>query len=212
MRFARRGPRRAQARKARLTSRRWNIAAYRSKGRRRPTTGSSSRLMSRQRANLLCEGWDRRRGPVHFAHDLRALADSFRHSARHAARLSRPEVARREEEPERQHRVGHDNYGSHEAGLRLPRRRLRGGVPPRLFRQATQLPMALHHAARTDSQRDGHGFRPWRQPPVDVHWCTNPYVAAYQLSLFLDMAWDVKAADRADVGSHLKGWLAEKLR
>ena len=33
---------------------------------------------------------------------------------------------------------------------------------------ATQLPMALHHAARTDSQRDGHGFRPWRQPPVDV--------------------------------------------
>lgn len=34
-------------------------------------------LMLRQRANLLCEGWDRGEAPSHFAHDLRALADSF---------------------------------------------------------------------------------------------------------------------------------------
>lgn len=40
---------------------------------------------------------------------------------------------------------------------------------------------------------------------VRVH---NSYVAAYQLSLFLDMAWNIKAVDRADVGSHLNGWLA----
>lgn len=35
------------------------------------------RQMLRQRANLLCEGWDRGETSNHYSHDLRALADSF---------------------------------------------------------------------------------------------------------------------------------------
>ena len=38
----------------------------------------------------------------------------------------------------------------------------------------------------------------------------DPKVAAYQLSLFLDMAWNINSADNAHVTKHLHGWLQQQ--
>ena len=40
---------------------------------------------------------------------------------------------------------------------------------------------------------------------VNVH---DPKVAAYDLELFLDLAWDINSVKSEDVGEHLHGWLA----
>lgn len=165
-------------------------------------------LMLRQRANLLCEGWDRGEAPSHFAHDLRALADSFGivlatpHGS-HGLRLQG-------EKKSLNVNIGwtDDNYGYMKPAYDDPDddcgavyHLAYSGRPHSYLWLCTTQPGLI--ASEMGTAFDRGANRLWM---CVVH---NPYVAAYQLSLFLDMAWDVKAADRADVGSHLKGWLAK---
>lgn len=42
---------------------------------------------------------------------------------------------------------------------------------------------------------------------VNVH---DPKVAAYDLSLFLDMAWNINSVNEKTIGNHLKAWLAQQ--
>lgn len=163
--------------------------------------------MLRQRANLLCEGWDRGEAPSHFAHDLRALADSFGivlatpHGS-HGLRLQG-------EKKSINVNIGwaDDNYGYMAPACDDPDddcgavyHLAYSGRPHSYLWLCTTQPGLLANEMGTAFDRGAN--RLWM---CVVH---NPYVAAYQLSLFLDMAWNVKAVDRANVGSHLNGWLA----
>ena len=163
--------------------------------------------MLRQRANLLCEGWDRGEAPSHFAHDLRALADSF------GIVLAMPHGAHglklQGEKKSLNVNIGwaDDNYGYMAPATDDPDddcgavyHLAYAGRPHSYLWLCTTQPGLL--ASEMGTAFDHGANRLWM---CVVH---NPYVAAYQLGLFLDMAWDVKAVDRADVGRHLNGWLA----
>ena len=164
-------------------------------------------MMLRQRANLLCEGWDRGEAPSRFVHDLRVLADSFGivlatpHGA-HGLRLQG-------EKKSMNVNIGwaDDNYGymapacdDPDDGCGAVYHLAYAGRPHSYLWLCTTQPGLLANEMGTAFDRGAN--RLWM---CVLH---NPYVAAYQLSLFFDMAWDVKSVDRANVGNHLNGWLA----
>ena len=165
------------------------------------------RQMLRQRANLLCEGWDRGETSNHYSHDLRALADSF------GIVLATPHgshgIKLQDEKKSTNVNIGwaDDNYGYMAPACDDPDddcgavyHLAYSGKPHSYLWLCTTQPGLL--ASEMGTAFDRGAKRLWM---CAVH---NPYVAAYQLSLFLDMAWNIKAVDRADVGSHLNGWLA----
>ena len=165
------------------------------------------KMMLRQRANLLCEGWDRGDAPSRFTHDLRALADSF------GIVLATPHGAHglklQGEKKSVNVNIGwaDDNYGYMAPAHDDPDDNCGAvyhlaysGRPHSYLWLCTTQPGLLANEMGTAFDRGAN--RLWM---CVVH---NPYVAAYQLSLFLDMAWNVKAVDRTDVGRHLNGWLA----
>ncbi len=162
--------------------------------------------MLRQRANLLCEGWDRGEAPSHFAHGLRALADSF------GIVLATPHGSHglklQDEKKNINVNIGwaDDNYGYIAPASDDPDNNCGAvyhlayaGTPHSYLWLCTTQPGLL--ASEMGTAFDRGANRLWM---CVLH---NPHVAAYQLSLFLDMAWDVKSVDRANVGSHLNGWL-----
>ncbi len=163
--------------------------------------------MLRQRANLLCEGWDRGEAPSHFAHGLRALADSF------GIVLATPHGSHglklQDEKKNINVNIGwaDDNYGYIAPASDDPDNNCGAvyhlayaGTPHSYLWLCTTQPGLL--ASEMGTAFDRGANRLWM---CVLH---NPHVAAYQLSLFLDMAWDVKSVDRANVGTHLNGWLA----
>ncbi len=163
--------------------------------------------MLRQRANLLCEGWDRGEAPSHFAHGLRALADSF------GIVLATPHGSHglklQDEKKNINVNIGwaDDNYGYIAPASDDPDNNCGAvyhlayaGTPHSYLWLCTTQPGLL--ASEMGTAFDRGASRLWM---CVLH---NPHVAAYQLSLFLDMAWDVKSVDRANVGTHLNGWLA----
>lgn len=165
------------------------------------------RQMLRQRANLLCEGWDRGETSNHYSHDLRALADSF------GIVLATPHgshgIKLQDEKKNTNINIGwaDDNYGYMAPACDDPDddcgavyHLAYSGKPHSYLWLCTTQPGLL--ASEMGTAFDRGTKRLWM---CAIH---NPYVAAYQLSLFLDMAWNIKAVDRADVGSHLNGWLA----
>lgn len=165
------------------------------------------KMMLRQRANLLCEGWDRGDAPSRFTHDLRALADSF------GIVLATPHGAHGLKLQGEKKSVNvniwwaDDNYGYMAPAHDDPDDNCGAvyhlaysGRPHSYLWLCTTQPGLLANEMGTAFDRGAN--RLWM---CVVH---NPYVAAYQLSLFLDMAWNVKAVDRTDVGRHLNGWLA----
>lgn len=163
--------------------------------------------MLRQRANLLCEGWDRGEAPSHFAHGLRALADSF------GIVLATPHGSHglklQDEKKNINVNIGwaDDNYGyiapasdDTDNNCGAVYHLAYAGTPHSYLWLCTTQPGLL--ASEMGTAFDCGANRLWM---CVLH---NPHVAAYQLSLFLDMAWDVKSVDRANVGTHLNGWLA----
>ncbi len=165
------------------------------------------RQMMRQRANLLCEGWDRGETSNHYSHDLRALADSF------GIVLATPHgshgVKLQDEKKSTNINIGwaDDNYGYMAPACDDPAddcgavyHLAYSGKPHSYLWLCTTQPGLL--ASEMGTAFDNGAKRLWM---CAIH---NPHVTAYQLSLFLDMAWDIKTVDRADAGSHLNGWLA----
>lgn len=162
--------------------------------------------MLRQRANLLCEGWDRGEAQSHFAHGLRALADSF------GIVLATPHGSHglklQDEKKNINVNIGwaDDNYGYIAPASDDPDNNCGAvyhlayaGTPHSYLWLCTTQPGLL--ASEMGTAFDRGANRLWM---CVLH---NPHVAAYQLNLFLDMAWDVKSVDRANVGTHLNGWL-----
>ncbi len=165
------------------------------------------RQMMRQRANLLCEGWDRGETSNHYSHDLRALADSF------GIVLATPHgshgVKLQDEKKSTNINIGwaDDNYGYMAPACDDPAddcgavyHLAYSGKPHSYLWLCTTQPGLL--TSEMGTAFDNGAKRLWM---CAIH---NPHVTAYQLSLFLDMAWDIKTVDRADAGSHLNGWLA----
>lgn len=66
----------------------------------------------------------------------------------------------------------------------------------------TTQPGLVYHQMR--SAYDHNARRLWI---ANVH---DPKVAAYDLSLFLDMAWNINSVSEKTVGAHLKAWLAQQ--
>lgn len=66
----------------------------------------------------------------------------------------------------------------------------------------TTQPGLIYHQMR--SAYDHNARRLWI---VNVH---DPKVAAYDLSLFLDMAWNINSVNENTVGAHLRAWLAQQ--
>ncbi len=165
------------------------------------------KMMLRQRANTLCEGWDRGEAPSRFVHDLRALADSF------GIVLATPHGSHglklQGEKKSVNINIGwaDDNYGYMAPAQDDPDddcgavyHLAYAGRPHSYLWLCTTQPGLLVNEMGTAFDHGAN--RLWM---CVVH---NPYVAAYQLSLFFDMAWNVKSVDRANVGNHLNGWLA----
>ncbi len=163
--------------------------------------------MLRQRANLLCEGWDKGETSNHYSHDLRALADSF------GIVLATPHgshgIKLQDEKKNTNVSIGwaDDNYGYMASACDDPAddcgavyHLAYSGKPHSYLWLCTTQPGLL--ASEMGTAFDNGAKRLWM---CAIH---NPHVTAYQLSLFLDMAWDIKTVDRADAGSHLNGWLA----
>ena len=163
--------------------------------------------MLRRRANFLCEGWDSGDVPGHFAHSLRQVADSF------GILLATP-------------------HGSH--GLRLQ------GMKKSLPVNIGWADDNYGYIAPVDDGSDGgvvyhlaYAGRPhsylwlcttqpglianelqtaWRKG-ADRLWMAvvyNPDVAAYQLDLMMDMAWNIKSVDTSNTRQHLRDWLARQ--
>ncbi len=162
--------------------------------------------MLRQRANLLCEGWDRGESTSHFAHGLRALADSF------GIVLATPHGSHglklQDEKKNINVNIGwaDDNYGyiapasdDTDNNCGAVYHLAYAGTPHSYLWLCTTQPGLL--ASEMGTAFDRGANRLWM---CVLH---NPHVAAYQLNLFLDMAWDMKSVDRANVGTHLNGWL-----
>ena len=163
--------------------------------------------MLRRRANFLCEGWDSGEVPGHFVHSLRQVADSF------GILLATP-------------------HGSH--GLRLQ------GMKKSLTVNIGWSDDNYGYIAPVDDGSDGgavyhlaYAGRPhsylWlctTQPGLiatelqtayrkgaDRLWMAvvhNPDVAAYQLDLMMDMAWNIRSVNTGNTRQHLRDWLARQ--
>lgn len=163
--------------------------------------------MLRHRANLLCEGWDSGEAPAHFTHGLRALADTF------GIVLATPHGAHtlhlQEQKKSLSVDIGwaDDNYGYIAPADGNPDKNCGAvyhlayaGRPHSYLWLCTTQPALIANEMTTAYRRG-----------ADRMWMAvvyNPDVAAYQLSLFLDMAWNIKAVNPTDVSGHLYGWLA----
>lgn len=166
------------------------------------------RLMLRQRANTLCEGWDEGDAPSHFVHSLKNLAESY------GMALAVPHGSNALRVTDRKdgktvNIVWHDdNYGYMESERRD---NSRGG--------------AIHHLSYRGLPHD-YLWLCTTQPGLIVNemktayyhgasklWLAaihDPVVAAYQLNLFLDLAWDVKSVNAETTGRHLDAWMERR--
>lgn len=163
--------------------------------------------MLRHRANFLCEGWDSGNAPDHFVHSLRQLADSFgiflatphgSHSLRLQGMKESVTVS-----------IGwaDDNYGyiapvGDGSGNGAVYHLSYAGQPHSYLWLCTTQPALIANELQT-AYRKGAG-RLWM---AVVH---NPDVAAYQLDLIMDMAWDIKSVNPSDTSGHLRYWLTRQ--
>lgn len=168
-------------------------------------------LMLRLHANGFCEGWDKGEVPDHFVHNLREIADSF------GIALALPHGSRslRLQEHKRNTTVDidwtDDNYGYVEptAGKHgddddsgAIYHLSYGGQPhPYLWFCTTQPGLIANEIATAYSKG---ARRLWMVA------LNNPGTAAYQLSLLMDMAWNIDSAKPASVSQHLGKWLTEQ--
>ena len=160
--------------------------------------------MLRHRINFLCEGWDSGDVPDHFVHSLRQLADSFGillatpHGS-HGLRLQGLKKSMTVS-------IGwaDDNYGyiapvddgsDNGAVYHLAY----AGKPHSYLWLCTTQPGLIANELQTVYRKG-----------ADRLWMAvvyNPDVAAYQLDLMMDMAWDIKSVDPSNTRQHLRHWL-----
>lgn len=166
------------------------------------------RLMLRLRANTLCEGWDEGEAPSHFVHSLKNLAESY------GIALAVPHGGNSLRVTD--HKDGKtlsivwhdDNYGYMESE-----------------RHGNDKGGAIYHLSYSGRPHD-YLWLCTTQPGLIVNemktayyngatklWLAaihDPVVAAYQLNLFLDLAWDVKAVNAVSTGQHLNAWMERR--
>jgi len=166
------------------------------------------RLMLRLRANTLCEGWDEGEAPSHFVHSLKNLAESY------GIALAVPHGGNSLRVTD--HKDGKtvsivwhdDNYGYMESE-----------------RHGNDKGGAIYHLSYSGRPHD-YLWLCTTQPGLIVNemktayyngatklWLAaihDPVVAAYQLNLFLDLAWDVKAVNAETTGRHLDAWMERR--
>lgn len=166
------------------------------------------RLMLRLRANTLCEGWDEGEAPSHFVHSLKNLAESY------GIALAVPHGGNSLRVTD--HKDGKtvsivwhdDNYGYMESE-----------------RHGNDKGGAIYHLSYSGRPHD-YLWLCTTQPGLIVNemktayyngatklWLAaihDPVVAAYQLNLFLDLAWDVKAVNTVSTGQHLNAWMERR--
>ena len=166
------------------------------------------RLMLRLRANTLCEGWDEGEAPSHFVHSLKNLAESY------GIALAVPHGGNSLRVTD--HKDGKtvsivwhdDNYGYMESE-----------------RHGNDKGGAIYHLSYSGRPHD-YLWLCTTQPGLIVNemktayyngatklWLAaihDPVVAAYQLNLFLDLAWDVKSVNAETTGHHLDAWLEQR--
>lgn len=166
------------------------------------------RLMLRLRANTLCEGWDEGEAPSHFVHSLKNLAESY------GIALAVPHGGNSLRVTD--HKDGKtvsfvwhdDNYGYMESE-----------------RHGNDKGGAIYHLSYSGRPHD-YLWLCTTQPGLIVNemktayyngatklWLAaihDPVLAAYQLNLFLDLAWDVKAVNAVSTGQHLNAWMERR--
>lgn len=164
------------------------------------------RLMLRLRANTLCEGLDEGEAPQHFVHQLRAIAEDY------GVVLATPHGGNSLRLLEHKSNKSvditwhDDNYGYMESsrdgddeGAAVYHLSFQGQPHDYLWLCTTQ-PGLVVNEMKTAFANGGNKL--WL---AAVH---NPAVAAYQLRLFMDLAWDVNSVKVDSVRQHLRDWLA----
>ena len=166
------------------------------------------RLMLRLRANTLCEGWDEGEAPSHFVHSLKNLAESY------GIALAVPHGGNSLRVTD--HKDGKtvsivwhdDNYGymvserhGNDKGGAIYHLSYRGRPHDYLWLCTTQ-PGLIVNEMKTAYYNGASKL--WL---AAIH---DPVVAAYQLNLFLDLAWDVKSVNAETTGRHLDAWMERR--
>lgn len=164
-------------------------------------------IMLRLRANTLCEGWDEGNAPAHFAHAVRLAAEEYgivvaTPHGNHSLRL---------QDHKKSQTVGlgwiDDNYGYMEhvgdgddngALYHLSY----SGRPHDYLWLCTTQPGLVANEMSTAFYNGATKL--WA---VAIH---DPVVAAYQLNLFMDMAWDIKSVSPSSTKQHLQSWLTRQ--
>jgi len=163
--------------------------------------------MLRRRINFLCEGWDSGNVPDHFVHSLRQKADSFGillatpHGS-HGLRLQSLKKSMNVN-------IGwaDDNYGyiapvDDGSDNGVVYHLAYAGKPHSYLWLCTTQPGLIANEMQT-AYRKG----------ADHLWMAvvyNPDVAAYQLDLMMDMAWNIKSVNPSNTRQHLRDWLTKQ--
>lgn len=166
-------------------------------------------LMLRLGANTLCEGWDQGEAPDHFPHDIREESDAYGmvlatphdgNSLRltdHKKSLS-VDLGWADDNYGYIERVGQDDAKNTGVVYHLSYE----GQPHDYQWLCTTQPGLVANEMKTAFYNGGD--RLWM---VVVR---KPKTAAYQLSLFMDMAWDINTVKADNVSAHMQAWLAEQ--
>lgn len=168
-------------------------------------------LMLRMRANTFCYGWDAGETDFHTSKDLRALADSFGIDIATPHYGNELRLHGHKKEAMTIDVTWHDDgYGfvmptdgegnEREGGCVY--HLSHAGRPHDYLWLSTTQPGLLCNEMLTAYR---HGAK--RLWMAVVH---NPNVAAYQLGLFMDLAWNVDTVRAGDVQAHLKAWLEKE--
>lgn len=168
-------------------------------------------LMLRMRANTLCSGWDAGKTNLHMTKDLRALADSFGIDLATPHDGNSLRLHGHKKDALTVDVMWHDDgYGyvmptdgestSDEGGCVY--HLSYGGRPHSYLWLSTTQPGLLCNEMLTAYR---HGAK--RLWMAALH---DPNIAAYQLSLFMDMAWNIDTVKADNVQAHLKLWLEKR--
>lgn len=164
-------------------------------------------LMLRMRGNVVLAGWDKGETDQHTSKMLRNVADSFGIDLATAHGNSLRLHGHKKDAQTIDLAYADDGYGyiapvpdaDDDADGIIYHLSYAGKPYPYLWLSATQ-PGLMFNEMSTAYDRGAKKL--WT---VAIH---DPNVAAYQLSLFMDMAWDIEKVRKTGVQGHLRNWLS----
>ncbi len=167
-------------------------------------------MMLRMRANIFCSGFDSGDTNAHITKELRTLADSFGIDIATPHEGNSLRLHGHKKEAMTVSITWHDDgYGyvlptngnDEDSNGGCVYHLSHSGLPHDYLWLSTTQPGLLYNEMLTAYK---HGAK-----QLWLATLNNPNIAAYQLSLFMDMAWNINTVSANGVRAHLKSWLGK---